>query len=533
MVHDVDGVSRRSLLAAAAAGLASTAAKEERYRHVVVGGGSAGCVLARRLSEDAGRSVLLIEAGGARQPPAVDIPAQWIGLSSTELNWGFATAPQPHSDDRVLPLARGKTLGGSSVINAMIHHRGVPGDYDRWTALGAAGWDAQAMQPAFVRSEAWLGAPDPRRGRDGPVVVHPVDQPTPAALRFMDGAQRAGHRLRPDLNAEPGAGVSLNQVAFDGVHRMSTYRAYLVPALTRPNLKVVTDAQVTRLVFARSRCTGVRYLKEGEERFASVDGEVILSAGSIQSPQILMLSGIGPQEQLARHGIKTLVHAPGVGAGLHEHLIFPGVSIETRAPFPPSRLMGTDAVLYARSGLTSGERDLMFNFAGFATFGPGMESVAAGCKASSSFLKPTSRGRVTLAGPDPLTAPRIDPNVLSDPGDVTASIRGLEIAREILNGPAFADVRLREVNPGPKTATVADLRSYLRRTGILFGHSVGTCRMGADDAAVVDPQLRVRGIDNLRVVDASVIPEIPAAPTNATVIAIAERASGMLATKRA
>lgn len=524
--------SRRRVLGMATASLALPAAaartRDRRYTHVIVGAGTAGCVVARRLSDDPANHVLLIEAGGAYQPFAIDLPAKWFGLSGTAIDWQFVTAEQAQSDRRIMPVPRGKVLGGSSAINAMIHHRGTPTDYNRWAVLGATGWDQAAMAPMFRRSERWLGPADPRRGADGPTAVLPVAEPTAAALRFVEGAKDFGYARRDDLNADPGAGVGLNQLAFDGQHRMTSYRAYLMPILDRANLTIMTDVRVAGLAIKGSRCHGVRYRDASGEQLVLADREVIVAAGAIQSPQLLMLSGIGPAAHLKAVGIKPIVDLPGVGGNLHDHMIFPGLSIETKTPFAPSRLMGVDAVLYARSAQATGPRDIMLNFAATAAMGPGLPTVAAGCKASFSYLAPKSRGRVTLASTDPAPPPIIDPNAFADPSDMTGSLAALEIARAILNGPAFADVRVREVNPGLAAISGDALRAYLRRTAVLFGHSVGTCRMGSDADAVVDPLLRVHGIEHLRIVDASVIPEIPTAPTNATVLAIAERASDLM-----
>ncbi|WP_254602866.1 GMC family oxidoreductase [Sphingomonas bacterium] len=528
----MQATSRRQILGIAVSSLAmpvrATGVRDSRFTHVVVGAGTAGCVVARRLSDDPANRVLLIEAGGAYQPPAIDLPAKWFGLSGTAIDWRFMTAAQSHAGNRILPVPRGKVLGGSSAINAMIHHRGTAADYDRWAALGATGWNQAVMAPMFRRSERWLGRPDPRRGANGPTSVLPVEEPTAAALRFIDGAKSAGYVQTNDLNTDPAASVGLNQLAFDGQHRMSSYRAYLVPVLGRTNLTIMTGVQVTALDIKGSWCRGVRYRDAGGERLALADHEVVVAAGAIQSPQLLMLSGVGPAAHLRAVGVRPIVDLPGVGGNLHEHMIFPGVSIEARAPFEPSRLMGVDAVLYARSPHATKPRDIMLNFAVNAGKGPGSAMAGGGCRASFSYLAPHSRGRVSLASADPATPPIIDPNAFGDGRDLAGSLASLEVARAILNGPAFADVRLREINPGPAAVSADDLRAYLLRTAVMFGHSVGTCRMGNDVDAVVDPLLRVHGIDHLRVVDASVIPEIPSAPTNATVLAIAERASDLI-----
>lgn len=506
----------------------SKALTRRGFTHIVVGGGTAGCIIARRLSDDPSHTVMLIEAGGSAQQAEVDAPSKWFGLSGTAIDWGFRSTPQAYADDRRLNIPRGKTLGGSSVINALIHHRGAAQDYNRWGALGALGWGAAALEPMFRRTENWLGNFDAHRGTHGPVVVSPVSEPSSAALSFVDGAERAGHRRKADINVDPGPGVALNQLAFDGVHRMSSYRAYLVPILGRANLAVVTQAQAMDLIIRGSRCTAVRYRKEGEVVTVSADAEVVLCAGAIQSPQLLLLSGVGPAADLKAAGIRPVIDLVGVGRNLHEHVIFPGLSIETRRALPPSRLMGTDVVLYARSSLSEGPRDIMANFAANASMPPGLMSAPAGAKTAFAYMKPKSRGRVRLASMDPFVAPEIDFNALSHPSDLVAARDALAMCRDILNGPAFADARIEEVSPGAAVRTKEEIDAYLRRTGVTFGHSVGTCRMGVDAEAVVDPGLRVRGLDNVRVVDASVFPEIPSAPTNASVLALAERASDLI-----
>ena len=500
----------------------------QSFTFVIVGGGTAGCVLASRLSADQRNTVLLLEAGGAAQPSSADAPARWMEATGSAFDWRFLTLPQTRASGLVMPAPRGKLLGGSSVINALAHHAGTADDFDRWVLQGAPGWGAAAMTPLFRRVESWRGPADPRRGADGPVVVMPVPSSSPAVARFIDGATRLGHALVDDLNADPGSGVSPNQLAFDGQHRMSAARAYLGPAQTSANLTVSTKSVVLGLDLVGGRCVGVRYQRDGRAYRAVVEREAIVSAGAFQSPQILMLSGIGPASAIRSLDLRAVLDVPDVGAGLQEHVLFAGHAIETRVEFPASRFMGTDVVLYARSRHAGPARDILLNFATGISSG----GMPAGCRTSFSFLKPRSRGRVTLRSADPLSPPDIDPNVFHDPVDLDGATDALELSRSILNGPAFADLFVREIRPGADVATRGAVRDLLSQTALSFGHWGGTCRMGEDEDAVVDPSLRVRGVDNLRVADASVMPDLPAAPTNATVLAIAEHAADLIIADR-
>ncbi len=496
----------------------------QSFTYIIIGGGTAGCVLASRLSADQQNKVLLLEAGGAAPPASADVPARWIEATGSAFDWRFSTVPQDRVGGLVMPAPRGKLLGGSSVINALAHHAGTADDFDRWVRLGASGWGASAMAPLFRRIESWQGPADPRRGTHGPVVVMPVPSSSAAVARFIEGATRLGYVLVDDLNADPGLGVSPNQLAFDGQHRMSAARAYLGPALKSANLTVLTNSVVLGLDIVGSRCVGVHYLRAGRVCRAGVEREAIVSAGAIQSPQILLLSGIGPASAIRSSGLRTLIDLPGVGAGLQEHLLFAGHAIETNVKLPVSGFMGTDVVLYAASRHAGPARDILLNFA-TGNLGPGMP---AGCRTSFSFMKPRSRGRVTLRSTNPLSPPDIDPNIFDDPLDLDGAVDALELSRSILNGAAFADLFVREIRPGAELTTRGALRELLSRTALSFGHWAGTCRMGSDEGAVVDPSLRVRGLDNLRIADASVMPELPAAPTNATVLAIAEYAADLI-----
>ena len=496
----------------------------QSFTYIIIGGGTAGCVLASRLSADQQNKVLLLEAGGAAPPASADVPARWIEATGSAFDWRFSTVPQDRVGGLVMPAPRGKLLGGSSVINALAHHAGTADDFDRWVRLGASGWGASAMAPLFRRIESWQGPADPRRGTHGPVVVMPVPSSSAAVARFIEGATRLGYVLVDDLNADPGLGVSPNQLAFDGQHRMSAARAYLGPALKSANLTVLTNSVVLGLDIVGSRCVGVHYLRAGRVCRAGVEREAIVSAGAIQSPQILLLSGIGPASAIRSSGLRTLIDLPGVGAGLQEHLLFAGHAIETNVKLPVSGFMGTDVVLYAASRHAGPARDILLNFA-TGNLGPGMP---AGCRTSFSFMKPRSRGRVTLRSTNPLSPPDIDPNIFDDPLDLDGAVDALELSRSILNGAAFADLFVREIRPGSELTTRGALRELLSRTALSFGHWAGTCRLGSDEGAVVDPSLRVRGLDNLRIADASVMPELPAAPTNATVLAIAEYAADLI-----
>ena len=518
------------------------------YDYVVVGAGSAGCVLASRLSEDPAIHVLLLEAGGRNRHPSVTIPAAFSQQFHSSRDWDLQTDPEPACDERSLYVPRGKGLGGSSAMNAMLYVRGRPLDYDLWEAGGATGWGWDAVKPYFLRAEDNVRGASEDHGVGGPLRVENPRSPRPITRTFLEAAEAAGIPYIPDYNGPEQDGAALVQVTQRAGRRWSTANAYLAPAAGRPNLTVVTGAQVRRVVVDGGRATGVEYKDRlGRTRTATAGREVVLSAGAIGSPQLLMLSGIGPAAQLREHGIPVAVDAPGAGENLQDHPYqvciwdVPGGGSLADAEKPAalaewvlrktgpltSTLAEAFAFVRSRPGLPA--PDLQFHFAP-AYFVDNGATVYDGHAATFGpvLITPRSRGHVRLRSSDPGDKPRILTNSLSDPQDVAALVAGVRLAREIAATAPMRAVLGRELFPGEGIQDDVEIEDDLRRRVELLYHPVGTCRMGADEEAVLDPELRVRGVDALRVVDASVMPLIPGGNTNAPTIMVAERAADLI-----
>ncbi|MFJ4986324.1 GMC family oxidoreductase [Streptomyces sp. NPDC088732] len=498
----------------------------EPHDFVVVGGGTAGSVIAARLSQDDRVRVLLLEAGADRPTAAMTSPPAWPSLMESPANWGETTVPQTATGTSVL-LPRARFLGGGSAINAMVFARGHRSSYDDWAALGALGWGFDDLLPYFMRSENTAGRDPALRGIGGPLTVGPANPPHPVVGSLLRAAEQAGHPRAADPGGglEEGFGWSdLNIV--DG-RRQSAADAYLVPAAGRPNLTVVTCARVSRLLLENGRCTGVEYRTEAGTRTARARAEVVLTAGAIGSPQLLMLSGIGPRAHLGDRGIDVVADLPGVGANLHDHPIA-NIVYSAGRPVPAGVNNHGEAQGLVRSGPGLDGPDLQLVFVDApGNLLDGM-SPGQGWTIGVSAMRPRSRGTVRLASADPADPPLLDPGYFADDRDLVTLIRGLRLAREIGRSPAMSAWHGTEVLPGPAVEDDRGLREYVRRTAASYAHPVGTCRMGEGPGAVVRDDLRLRGIEGLRVADASVIPSIPSANTNATVCAIAERAAELL-----
>jgi choline dehydrogenase len=497
------------------------------YDFVVVGAGTAGSVVASRLSERSDVRVLLLEAGPAEGPEMMSVPAAWPALMRGEVDWGYTTVAQRGLGGSAMPYPRGKVLGGSSSINGMVHLRGHRSAFDAWEAAGAKGWGYDDLLPYFRRSERTEGRDTHYRGVDGPMTPRPAATVHPGARACYEGFRECGYPVSVDLNGADAEGATFHEfTAVDGV-RQSAADAYLRPFLDRPNLTVITDALVRRLVLSGSRCTGVQYTLGGEPRTAEAAEEVVLCAGAIGSPHLLMLSGVGPADALRAQGLEVVVDLPGVGANLSDHPM--GVVVYSAArPMPEGVNNHADVVAALRTDPALSAPDIQVGFGDLPFTPPGMVGPHNGFTIAYVLLAPCSRGAVRLVSSDPETAPSIDPALLADERDVAGMLAGLRVAREIGGSRALAGWREEEVLPGTAVNDVAELRAFMSRSVGTQFHPVGTCRMGTDTTAVTDLHLRLHGIDGLRVVDASVMPSLPAANTNASVLAIAERAADII-----
>lgn len=522
------------------------------YDYIVIGAGSAGCVLASRLSEDPDVRVLLLEAGPRDWHPFIHMPAGLARLvNHTGVNWDYNTAPEPQLDGRRLWWPRGRVLGGSSSINAMCYVRGTPRDYDEWAAAGATGWHWDAVLPWFRHSEGNTRGADALHGDDGPLTVSDLRHVNPLSHAFIEAAQQAGHARNDDFNGPKQTGVGLYQVTQRDGARCSAAVAYLRPARQRANLDVVTGALASRITFTAGRADGVAYAVRGRTCHRRATREVLLCGGAINSPQLLMLSGIGPADHLREHGLRVLHDAPGVGANLHDHLDICTLWHSTQ-PVTYDRVgdlrIGVDYYLrgrrgagssnvaeaggFVRSALAPDERaDVQFHFVPAMLDDHGRRRLAGdGYTLHACFLRPRSRGRITLAGSRASDAPRIEANYLSDPEgfDLRMMVECAKLSREILAQPAFDPCRGTPIFPAAADLDDAGLAEFIRARAESVYHPAGTCRMGSDEGAVVDPELRVRGVEGLRVVDASVMPVLPNGNTNAPTIMIAERAAALI-----
>jgi choline dehydrogenase len=527
---------------------------EDSFDYVVVGGGTAGCTLAARLSEDSSVTVCLIEAGGTGKSWYVDVPAAILMAQRSEaLNWRFQSEPQSQLKGRRIGVPRGRGLGGSSLINGMVYFRGHPRDYDDWSKAGAIGWSYREVLPYFCKSENNEDFGDTiYHGRGGPMNVRSVRGPNPLNQSFFAALAGLGYPARRDLNGADSEGMSLRQLSIRGGIRETTAKALLYPAMGRRNLTVLTGLRVTRVVLENRRAVGVEIHGNPGQRIVRARREVVLAAGAIQSPQLLLLSGIGDSEHLADVGVPLRHHLPGVGRNLHDHMASPvHMSMNHTASYGlswrtiPRNLRVVAQYALFRSGPLSNN---VFESAAFIKSVPGLDRpdvqlvlqtakrpkpsfpfpLGHGFAISPVCLYPRSRGRLTLASADPLAAPRIDPNLLSSPSDIQPLVRGIRLSRQIFASAAFAEYRATETEPGPSAQSDDDLFEYIRAQAYTVHHPVSTCRMGTDPDAVVDPQLRVVGLEGLRVVDASVFPSIIGGNTNAAVVMVAEKAADLI-----
>jgi choline dehydrogenase len=528
---------------------------DAQFDYVIVGAGTAGCVLAARLSEDRHTRVCLIEAGGPARHPFIQVPALvGAAIMHRGLTWGLRTEPQTALNNRRLPLPRGKVIGGSGSINGMAYHRGHPKDYDDWAAAGNAGWSWHEVLPYFRLSENNADRRDVNvHGVDGPIHVTYIPKPNRLNQAFCDAFAAVGtYRHCDDFTGLDPEGYGLRQGTIHRGVRDSSARGMLIPALQRPNLTVLTRAAVTGIRIEECRAAGVDVSAADGQRAVLASREVLLCAGAVHSPQLLMLSGVGPARHLESLGISVKADLPGVGANYHDHPAVPialemrdttsyGLSWRTlpRALWNLAEYAATrrgplasnvfESTAFIRSDADCDRPDIQIAFQP-ARRNPNTFPLPLGHGFALSVvnLYPRSRGEVRLASIDPRVAPRVNPNILADPEDSAPLLRGLHLARRLCDTPAFATYRATEVRPGRKLGSDAELKAYLREATATAHHPVGSCRMGIGAMAVVDPTLQVRGIDALRVVDASVFPSIVGGNTNAPIVMVAEKAADLI-----
>jgi choline dehydrogenase-like flavoprotein len=517
------------------------------YDYIIVGAGSAGCVLASRLSEDPHARVLLLEAGGPDRRREIRIPAAYSKLFKSALDWNFSTEPEPHLHNRRLYWPRGKVLGGSSAINAMIYIRGNRLDYDHWASLGNDGWSFADVLPYFKKSENQERGASEFHGVGGPLCISDLRCVNPLTRFFLDAANELGFAANPDFNGAMQLGAGLYQVTQKNGSRHSAADAFLKASMSRPNLHVLTATHATRILIENHRAIGVEFARHGATETARAEREVILCSGAVNSPQLLLLSGIGPADELARIGIRVIHNLPGVGKNLQDHPMVSAGYLCTK----PITLQGADSLrnllqyfVLKRGPLTSNvaEAGIFINTRNDSPtpdlqilFGPvyyvnhGFEKIKEHAFGfAPTLIAPESRGEITLRSANPLDAPAIRANYLACESDLRVMMEGLRTVLRLAESKPFDAFRGARLHPAPQASTDSHFAEFLRNNLQTLYHPAGTCKMGSDSMAVVDSRLRVRGIERLRVADASIMPRVIAGNTNAPAIMIAEKAADMI-----
>lgn len=508
----------------------------DSFDYVVVGAGSCGCALAARLSEDADVKVAVLEAGSRRLPPqvAADIanPAHWALVQGTVADWQHESIPQPHLNGRRIQEPRGRLPGGTSNLYIEMHIRGHRSDFDNWAYNGCPGWRFDDVLPYFQKLEDQEDDSSPLAGKGGPLSVQSarLHEPNPTSRAFIDACVELGFPRTDDFNGPVMEGAGWHHVNIKDGRRHSMDRAYLEPALARPNLALIEDAQATRLLFQGRRCTGVEYRQGGESRRIAADREVIVCAGAIDSPKLLLLSGIGHGERLAPFGIPVLAHLPGVGENFHNHVLA-AMIFAARRPIPAPNQNMSEAALFYKSEPGWPGPDMQMAFVHGDPRAVAAPEPPPAMIVLPGLVRPLSRGWVRLASPDPLARPLVHPNYLACEADFRRMADACRLARRILATQALAPWVQAEVVPGPGVPDEA-LGDFLRDAADSYHHQAGSCRMGMDEAAVVDPCLRVHGVGGLRVADASVMPAVPSGNCHAAIVMIGEKAADMIKADR-
>ena len=525
-----------------------------QYDYIIVGAGAAGCVVANRLSADADTKVLILEAGGPDKSPLIHMPAGFTKLTGDDVNWGFSTVPQKEMNDRRMHYPQGRTWGGSTSINAMIYIRGNAKDYDEWRDLGNEGWGYADVLPYFKKSENNERLVDTYHGTGGPLNVAEQVSNTKLTRAFVRAAQEIGIPYNTDVNGAEQHGVTFYQVTQRNVRRESAATAFLKPALHRPNLTAITHAQVIKVLVENGRAVGVEYLHKGQQvQAAHANAEVILSGGAVNSPRMLLLSGIGPADELQKVGIEVVHDLPGVGKNFQDHMdvyipaeVSQPVSLNGQDRWDRAILHGIQYLLYktgpvtacvAEAGLFLSTSDAVRSpdiqihcLPAYVVDHGRMRIKGQGLTINTCNLRPKSIGSVTLTSADPLVSPAIDPNFCGDPEgyDWKISIEGFKWGRRLLAAPSLKPYIKREYLPGPETQSDEGIKTYIRQWSKTDYHPVGSCKMGADEMAVVDTQLRVHGLQGLRVIDASIMPTLISGNTQAPSIMVGEKGAAII-----